>query len=98
MSSWAKPGVKCVCIDASGRVNGVQYEWRGDAPIAGETYTIRRVWAAPGGDAVMDFVELQRLTDGLGYGVYRFRPLVEPKTEAQDVAMFKSLIGQKIDA
>ena len=90
MSAWAKPGVKCVCVDAS---------WHGlpTSPLVeGAKYTIRSV-AMYDGDLVADFLEAQNPEDAKfpesppGFRIDRFRPLVT-KTQEQDVAMFRHLL------
>lgn len=94
MSAWAKPGVKCVCVDAAGT-------WGPDAPIENAVYTVRRVWVDEDGDTVMDFVELQRRQEAceawgrqLGYFVHRFRPLIT-RTQEQDLEHFLPLLKTK---
>ncbi len=91
--SWARKGVKVVCVDAASAVTpGKQ------VPITvGALYVIERVGLYNS--------SLNPIVDGLpavwlrGYpntgdrlGAFllrRFRPAVEPKTEAEDVALFK---------
>lgn len=92
--SWAKVGAKCVCIDASGR-DGVWLD--GEAPIEGNTYTVRRAFVDSSGNFVIDFLELKRATNSIlwlgydtGYFVDRFRPIVTRSIE-QDVQMFKRI-------
>lgn len=80
MSSWAKPGVKCVCVkEAHVLVDG------GYAPFRkGDILTISAsmVWHPYG--LVLRFVE--REDDHWGH-VDGFRPIVN-KTQEQDIALF----------
>lgn len=82
---WARVGAKCVCVDASGTNPFADGSgWREDAPTVGAIYTISATWIDEGtGAPVAEFVELQRSSRScdihgavLGYGIYRFRPLV----------------------
>jgi hypothetical protein len=96
MTSWARPGVKCVCIDAKPRPGT---EWRGDAPTLNAVYTIRSIFVGPYGGLSASFVELERSDSSkanypgqlVGYYIERFSPLVT-KTLAQDIAKFRHLL------
>ena len=106
MSSWAKPGVKCVCIDDTIPPHK-NVSPSTILPKRGSVYTIRRVKSA-------DSVWLEEIVnnpreylirdDGstyfgeVAFSIARFRPLVEPKTEAEDFAMIKDLIKVPQDA
>lgn len=87
MSSWAKPGVKCVCVDADpdkGRC------WHGTAPVVGRTYTIVRIKGfGYDGSPVAIF---GGINNGAPVRIARFRPLVT-KTQEQDIAMFKAMLA-----
>lgn len=102
MSSWAKPGVRCVCVDDGPCGPGAYWE-PGEEPIVGVAYTIERVWTDLDGEVVMEFIELKRSahshmdwSEYVGYGAYRFRPLI---TQEDDVRLIKSLlVGDEVDA
>lgn len=83
LPSWARVGAKVVCVDAS---HGDLYD-KGPGLVLGEIYTLRAVTDVYGplccnvvGDG-FDFGEYMRLD--------RFRPAVEPKSEVEDLALFK---------
>lgn len=94
MSIWAKPGVKCVCVDAafvSGR-----------SPLTeGQVYVIAKVviarpalvgkHRAPGIALVLEGVENPYAIGTNGFAIHRFRPLIT-RTQEQDVALFRSLL------
>jgi hypothetical protein len=86
--SWARKGVKVVCIDAAERPG--PGEW---TPIeSGRTYTIRAVSILFAGQIDLVLAEITRpLFFGLepGYAIERFRPLVADKSESEDVALFE---------
>lgn len=96
MSAWAKPGVKCVCVDDEPRAGT---EWRGDRPTVGAIYTIRSIFCGPAGGLSASFFELERSNSSkadypgqlVGYYLDRFRPIVT-KTQEQDVAKFRHLL------
>lgn len=88
MSAWAKPGVKCVCVDAgAGR-----FEMDDSQLEAGRIYTILEITSEFSVPAVR-LVELKAETeDEVGYfHLRRFRPLIT-KTQEQDVALFTQLL------
>lgn len=87
MSAWAKPGVKCVCVDADGS----------ETLVHGGVYTVRStcvagpLWADAGSVGLRLYeiiLPVDRL-DGIepGYRVSRFRPLVT-RTQEQDLELF----------
>ena len=88
MSSWAKPGVKCVCIDDDTR--GFKYS---AMPKSGEIYTIRAVeyyqWPSIGGGLGVHLDEVTRSVP-VPFGISRFRPLI---SQFDDIAMFKALLS-----
>lgn len=95
MSSWAKPGVKCVCVDGSPR-DGGRYS---ALPVEGRVYTIASVeycvWANGEGLGV-HLAEVRRRPADLDgkvypYHVSRFRPLIT-RTQSEDVALFRKLL------
>lgn len=102
LPSWARKGVKVVCVDAQSR-------W-GLGLAEGEVYTVQSVvprdpTAAFYGRGVpseweVTLVEVSH-PDHPDYGfvLNRFRPLVEPKTEAEDLkAHFLPLLSGPVEA
>jgi hypothetical protein len=97
MSSWAKPGVKCVCILPNAKWAAAR--WFADAPIGGSIYTIREV--VDGGTALLlhEIQNRQCIVEyeagpAIGepcFGIWRFRPLIT-KTQEQDVALFRHIL------
>lgn len=87
--SWAKPGVKVVCIDASpnrygdscGLVLRGIYTVKGKSKTDG--YGVKGVF--------LEEVDAPYSFAGYGFKVSRFRPLVT-KTQEQDVAKFRHLL------
>mgnify|MGYP003578599562 CR=1 FL=1 len=110
MMSWAKPGVKCVCVDDKPRriplfTGSAPVEVGGVYPVRGEVYTIQAVeWhESPlhfvGSFLGVHLVEINRppgrLTGNVvPYRIERFRPLVT-KTMEEDVTLFAPLLRQK---
>lgn len=103
MSTWAKPGVKCVCV-----IGGVLHKGhppKNGFPLEGRVYTIRELKFSPfhsnGLCAVLH--ELPNPWRGdpdydAGWAVARFRPLVT-RTQSEDVALFrKLLVPEGVDA
>jgi len=94
LSSWARVGAKCVCVDGSARVGS-----RRNLPVEGKTYTVASVewcvWLGGHSGIGVHIAEIDRPPHSSGkvypWGLDRFRPLVT-KTQDQDVAMFKSLL------
>ncbi len=84
--SWAKPGVKCVCIDSAprGTSEGIP-AW---IPVEGEIYTVSFVYHR--GDGKSGLVLVEQTDNRRFYEITRFRPLVT-KTIEQDVQMFKRI-------
>lgn len=89
MSSWARAGVKCVCVDATPLYGDDKEIY----PVEGQTYTVRSVEG--GGVTLQEVRNIPRLySDGFGevlFRISRFRPLVT-RTQQQDVAMFSHLL------
>lgn len=84
-------GQKVVCVDDGIKPDWPAYlrnaEWRGDAPVVGQVYTIIRIIASNDGD-VLHLAEIRRSDTArlewgydVGYGAWRFRPIVERKTD-----------------
>ena len=82
MSSWARPGVKCVCVSTTVGFAGV-------APKVGETYVVLSSWrngpVSGKPQAVFGTLDGQPLHSGGGILIERFRPLV---SQSDDVALF----------
>jgi hypothetical protein len=88
MTSWARVGAKCVCVDAdSPSQSGI---WQGDRLVAGSTYTIVAVTSSPVGLVGVKVLEADT-PNPFGYWLARFRPLVTI-SQAQDVAKFRHLL------
>jgi hypothetical protein len=90
--SWARRGAKVVCVDAEWGKDSLQ-RYLGLAPtlIADAVYTVTRA-EVDGGEATVWLREAANdLPDGVdsGFWLVRFRPLVEPKTEAEDREFFR---------
>lgn len=87
MSGWARPGVKCVCVDASDTRFG-------DPLFEGVIYTVAAVPVgrdSQGNNGVV--LEEARSDHWTGaYKLRRFRPLVPPKTQEQDMEHFLPLL------
>ena len=98
-------GQKVVCINA-----GLLPGWRcfdgwldNDAPTEGAIYTVTSVHADHDGDMVLHLAEIRRgpiarreWGEAVGYGIARFRPVVERKTSIE--IFQKMLIPQGADA
>lgn len=94
MSSWARPGVECVCISAGWlRGQGIS-PWKWIAlkylglPVVGGQYVITQA----GADSRGVYVKIK------GWDVWihaeNFRPLVK-RSQEQDVAMFRHLLKKQ---
>ena len=87
MSSWAKPGVKCVCVNdkwddyLSNRQSTASNH---RVPMKNEVLTISKVREWNGGL----YIAFLELNDGLGYSVMNFKPLI---SQSDDIAMFKAI-------
>lgn len=100
MSDWAKPGVRCLCVDDEPNKYVVSgWYWSGglDGLSAGTTYTIRSVLIDRIGRPCIRVDEIIRATPSSGsywgnseaaYSLSRFRPLV---SESDDIAMFRKI-------
>jgi hypothetical protein len=98
MTSWARPGVKCVCIDAeSERYTGLLRHVPGRVNpsfhlVLGRTYVVREVFRHPFADVMV--VTLHGVPDRTpehGYAIARFRPLIT-RTQEQDLELFRPLL------
>jgi hypothetical protein len=88
--SWARPGVKVVCIDGAGGSDVTIGRW---APQVGSVYTVRGYYVGPCWDQIYlaEYRHPKTHPDGceIGWRASNFRPLVSNKrTEAEDVALF----------
>jgi hypothetical protein len=106
-SSWASPGVKCVCVDGSRRMlhmpNLPPIPFGGVLPVIGQIYTVRSVewYESPYPEITPSFlgihlVEIDRppgkMTGSvLPFFITRFRPLVSEREE-RDLALFTPLL------
>jgi hypothetical protein len=99
LPSWARKGVRVVCVDARPevyKVAGGAYTNTGLGGLAsGAIYTIDSIGDVYG-RATLILRELHRGRYEHGFDVARFRPAVEPKTEAEDVALFHDIARQKL--
>lgn len=91
MSAWARPGVKCVCVDASGGRSG-------DRLKVGAVYTVIEMMSYEDdfGQRGIRVVEATSDHYSGAYRLSRFRPLI---TQEDDVRLIKSLlISNPVDA
>lgn len=89
MSSWAKVGVRCICIRAE-----TIGSWRGLAPVNGQTYVITKFSQSMFTDVPQaHFATLDGLPihENCRVKLDRFRPLIT-RTQDEDVDAFKSLL------
>lgn len=96
MSAWAKPGVKCVCVDASNwnATDDRNLSWA-ELPVEGELYVIREV-VNFGGLAGLRLVGINNplipcVYGEIAFNVSRFRPLIT-RSQEDDVALFRKLL------
>jgi len=87
MSSWAKPGVKCVCVDDDWLIPLSSKAYR--LPMLNEVLTVSGVFEA-NDELFLAFDEIP-YDQGLPHRwhVIHFKPLI---TQSDDIAMFKSLL------
>ena len=96
MSSWARVGAKCVCVDddvkSYAHLGGSTHH--GVLIEKGQTYVVREVAEGYGVPTVKLAGVADRAPSDEGYAVARFRPVVPPqvKTQADDIALIKSLL------
>lgn len=87
--SWATRGAKVVCISESYHDNFVDDVPR---PVEGRVYTIREALMRSGKPQV----RLVEIDAGVAsFHTERFRPVVPPKTEAEDLAHFRHHLDQR---
>jgi hypothetical protein len=84
-------GQKVVCVK-----NGPWWGGNRDRLVLGAIYTIRRLIVADDGDLIFQIHEIQRSPkarqiwgDDVGYAAFRFRPVVERKT---DISIFTKML------
>lgn len=93
--SWARKGAKVVCVNDAAFPEQIGPEWMSDTGLReGAIYTIRGLSPCWSGQTGVLLAEVVYPVDGRlgaepGYRISRFRPLIEPKTEAQDRAFFR---------
>lgn len=105
--SWARVGARIVCVETWRSVPGYG-TGREIGPISGKVYTIRDVGEIhpryPGTINVTveeirnEIVNYRSGRYEVSFGIYRFRPLTTTKTQAEDVAMIRSLIKDEVNA
>lgn len=95
MTSWAKPGVKCECINNEWP-SGAWYGWE-FLPELGKTYTVRETLEIDG-QAALRLAEIDNPRGDYSWGfiepcfaVARFRPVV-PAEHEKDLAIFTPLL------
>jgi hypothetical protein len=101
MAGWAKPGVKCVCVDHSDIFNPNL----AIVPPMGERHMIKGVLDDYLGRGTTLLIEgypnvSLRLGHDMGWAIWRFRPLIT-RTQQQDLAIFTPLlsgINRRIEA
>lgn len=102
MTTWAKPGVKCVCVDAKPPTRTLgsygEVTFGGVFPVEGQVYTIREVewYWSPYPEIVESFlgVHLREILrpaslmsgDVVPYRIERFRPLIASTAEKEEKA------------
>lgn len=102
MTSWAKPGVKCVCVKPkpSWAPSNAIY------PVVGQVYTIQAVKPVGYGGLTAPCLMLEEIDNTHigqepyepGFNLKGFRPLTN-KTQEQDIELFvHHLAGKKIGA
>lgn len=94
MSSWARVGVKCVCVDNTDHpelVNGEQYTITAVSPHKNK----RAGGKFKDTDLLVRVKEAQNWSFAWGFAIERFRPLI---TQEDDVAMFREwLVVKKVE-
>lgn len=95
MAHWAKPGVKCVCIDG-GSPNSDGARLLGRWPITGQVYTVDGFSIDEYyGVVLLHLAEIpcaEQVRGVLrGWNAARFRPLIT-RTQEQDVSLFAHLL------
>lgn len=85
MSAWAKPGVKCVCVEFTPIYIGARPHPAD--PVDGGVYTILGVWHDEDGT----FLQLAECDGDYGYEISDFRPLIT-RSQEDDVALFRKLL------
>lgn len=92
-------GQKVVCVDADSPGITGGYIWeKGEEIFNGRIYTVSRTWIDYWGYAVVDLVEVKRVQGTrpcpIGYGVFRFRPLVEKSTDT-GMAILREILDRE---
>ncbi len=87
---WATAGTKVICIE---RRENKLFFYDGPFPEVGREYTIKDPCIAPSGDLCISVVELRWRDVDPGWPLACFRPAIAAKTEAEDVALVKSLLS-----
>lgn len=93
MSAWAKPGVKCVCIDDGWSETTAEGGWLPNRiPMIHEVLTVAGA-VQKYGSVFLFFVEIP----GGGFHIECFRPLVQ-HTQEQDLEHFLPLLDSVEEA
>lgn len=80
--AWAVPGARVVCVKPHKALGSLEV-------TVNTVYTIRGVYQNPYG-VFLSCMEFSDVDDG--WYLWRFRPAVEPKSEAHDVALFEDIV------
>lgn len=80
--AWAVPGARVVCVKPYKALDGLEVTMN-------TVYVIRRAYQEPYG-VFLSCMEFPDIDDG--WCIRRFRPAVEPKSEAHDVALFEDIV------
>jgi len=88
--SWARPGVRVVCINDQ-RITETEVEAL--VLVEGRIYTVAAAFIHRRTGLPALTLDETLLLD-LCHWAGRFRPVVEPKSEAHDLAMFRDLLRQ----
>jgi hypothetical protein len=93
LPSWARVGAKVVCVNDQRLESS---EVHTGALVARSTYTIEGTYQHRDGRLGLFLSELRirHLNRRVVYDIRRFRPAVEPKSEAEDLAQFRKLLTQ----
>lgn len=88
MSSWAKPGVKCICVNDGGWVVSSTSEIGTAGPAFGDVVTIRSVGRDIDG---LFLIFHEWIGPDEEFVAFCFRPLAD-RTQEDDLALFTRLI------
>lgn len=94
-------GQKVVCVNNGNSLNTPNAKWRdGERPAIGAVYTVRSIHLHEIGGQTLWLNEICRCDEAVreygpsvGYGSYRFRPVIERKT---DISIFTEMLTPKV--